>query len=351
MKIQNLIAFACNMCYNKNNNSNGGNSMKKFICLLLSLILIFPVLSGCNDIYHKDSILSSDTITDNETVELSETQLNTSIAETVEIEGEYDPATNMRYSLIDGGTAYSVCPEGLPEVIKELVIPGEYKGLPVTEIRGKFFEHSIETVIISDGIKEISMSFSYRCSDLKNIYIPSSVIHIDQGAFNTRHTMGDPGFIKSNVIEKIVVAEGNPYYYVDGNCLIDKRSQKIILGCNSSIIPNDGSVKSIGYAAFANCKSIEKIILPKSVIELEYAAFDNCPNLKQVNITSSISKDKKIVKFDAETVFGYASERIFYVPDAESLEVYSKLFEPYTNFEIGTSPIGFAIKTYGLFHA
>lgn len=307
--------------------------MKKFICLLLSLILIFPVLSGCNDIYHKDSILSSDTITDNETVELSETQLNTSIAETVEIEGEYDPATNMRYSLIDGGTAYSVCPEGLPEVIKELVIPGEYKGLPVTEIRGKFFDHSIETVIISEGIKEISMSFSYRCSGLKNIYIPASVIHIDESAFNTRPTMADPGFIKSNIIEKIVVANGNPYYYVDGNCLIDSRSKKIILGCNSSVIPKDGSVKIIGESAFANCKSIETIIIPKSIIELEADAFYNCDNLKQVYIASSISKDKKFVNFDAETVFGYVSECIFYVPDAESLEIYSKVFGSY--FEIG----------------
>jgi hypothetical protein len=29
--------------------------------------------------------------------------------------------------------------------------------------------------------------------------------------------MGGHGFTKSNVIEKIVVAEENPYYYVDGN--------------------------------------------------------------------------------------------------------------------------------------
>ncbi len=313
--------------------------MKKRILVILFLSLLVVNISSCNfgskseidePFKNIDTTGASFEETDEETTE------SEAGSETDDIEGEFDPATNMRYTLIDGGKSYSVCPEGLPEVIKELIIPGEYKGLPVTEIRGKFFEHSIETVIISEGIKEISMSFSYRCSDLKNIYIPASVIHIDQGAFNTRHTMGDPGFIKSNIIEKIVVAEGNPYYYVDGNCLIDKRSQKIILGCNSSIIPNDGSVKSIGYAAFANCKSIEKIILPKSIIELEDCAFYNCDNLKQVYITSSISKEKKFVNFDAETVFGYASERIFYVPDAESLEIYSKLFEPYTNFEIGT---------------
>lgn len=313
--------------------------MKKRILAILLPALLVVNISSCNfgsKSEIEEPFENIDTTGSNfeETDEkITESEAN---AETVDIEEEFDPATNMRYTLIDGGKSYSVCLEGLPEVIKELVIPGEYKGLPVTKVQGgKFFEHSIETVIISEGIKEISMSFSYRCSGLKNIYIPASVIHINEGAFNTDSTMADPSFIKSNIIEKIVVAEGNPYYYVDGNCLIDRRSKKIILGCNSSVIPNDGSVKSIGYAAFANCKSIETIIIPKSIIELEYCAFDNCPNLKQVYITSSISKDKKIVNFDEEFVFGSISKHCFYVPDAESLEIYSKLIRPHINIEIG----------------
>lgn len=322
--------------------------MKKVILFLLCCAML-TISVSCNkcDKTSMESAHNDNSIDEIQSIQESsnyssdqqkdENSILSSQAETVDIKGEFDPATNMRYYLNSDGNSYSVCPEGLPEVIKELVIPGEYKGLPVIKVYGgKLFEHSIETIIISEGIKEISMSFSYRCSGIKNIYIPTSVIHIDEGAFNTRPTMAEPSSIKSNIIEKIVVAEGNPYYYVDGHCLIDRRSEKIILGCNSSVIPNDGSVKSIGEAAFANCKSIENIILPESIIELEYAAFDNCPNLKQVYITSSITKDKKIVNFDPETVFGYDSERIFYVSDDESLEIYSKLFEPYTNFEIGT---------------
>ena len=318
--------------------------MKKAILVLLCCAMLTSTVScnkdGDKDYDTSDEFLSttSETGTTESDFEETDKKITKSEAntETVDIEGEFDPATSMRYTLIDGGKSYSVCPEGLPEVIKELVFPSEYKGLPVTEIRGgKFFDHTIETVIIPEGIKVISMSFSYRCNGLKNIYIPASVIHIKEGAFNTRPTMeGAP--IKSNVIEKIVVAEGNPYYYIDGNCLIDRRSRKIIVGCNSSVIPNDGSVKSIGYAAFANCHSIETIIIPKSIIELEDCAFYNCDNLKQVYITSSISEDKKIVNFDEEFVFGYNSERIYYVPDPESLEIYSKLIRPHINIEIGT---------------
>lgn len=253
---------------------------------------------------------------------------------TDDMEGESDAEKYMSYTLNDDGKSYSVCPVGLPDVIKELVFPGEYNGLPITEVHGgESAEVSIETIIISEGVKEVS-GFS-ECFDIKNIYIPASVIHINEGTFNSRPTMGGiPSFVKSNVIEKIVVAEGNPYYHVDGNCLIETKSKKIILGCNSSVIPDDGSVKSIGYAAFANCKSIETIVLPKSIIELEYAAFYNCPNLKKVYITSSVSKDKRVVNFDPETVFGFDSERIYYVSDAESLEIYSKLFGTYINLEI-----------------
>lgn len=311
--------------------------MKKRILAILLPALLVVNITSCNfgsqgeiekPFENSDATGSNFEETDEKIIE---SEAN---AETVDIESEFDPATNMRYTLNDDGKSYSVCPAGLPDVVKELVFPGEYKGLPVTKVDGWISERSIETIVISEGIKEITIRFDY-CRDIKNIYIPASVIHIQEGTFNCRATMGGHGFTKSNVIEKIVVAEENPYYYVDGNCLIDRRSKEIILGCNSSVIPNDGSVKSIGYAAFANCHSIETIIIPKSIIELEYSAFDNCDNLKRVYITSSISKDKKIVNFDEEFVFGYDSELVFYVPDAESLEIYSKLVRPHINIEIG----------------
>ena len=307
------------------------NKFEKTVAFTIILCTLLSSLAGCND--SKDNDLSDTRTT---TEQSSETHFEESTTDnTINIEGELDPATNMRYTLNSDGKSYSVCPEGMPETTKELVFPGEYKGLPVTKIKGNFKgEYSIETIVISEGIEEILIGFDY-CRDIKNIYIPSSVIHIQEGAFNCRATMGGHGFIKSNVIEKIVVAEGNPYYYVEGNCLIERISKKVILGCNSSVIPSDGSVKSIGYAAFANCHSIETIVIPKSIIEIEDSAFDNCDSLKQVYITSSVSEDKNVVSFDEEFVFGYNSERIFYVPDTESLEVYSKLFRPHINIQIG----------------
>ena len=295
---------------------------KEIATLLLASTLLTASLTACNTPQKGGD-------------DIENTTAETTSLENINANGEYDPATYMRYTLNSDGKSYSVCPTELPETMKELVIPGEYKGLAVTKVAGKFLgESSIETIIISEGIQEISIGFDY-CSDIKNIYIPSSVIYITDGAFNCRATMGGHGFIKSNVIEKIIVAEGNPCYYVNGNCLIERSSKKIILGCNSSVIPNDGSVKSIGYAAFANCHAIETVVLPKSIIEIDASAFDNCDNLKRVYITSSASKDQKVVNFDPEAVLGYGSKHVFYVPDAESLEIYSKIYGSYFN-EIGT---------------
>ena len=305
---------------------------KKILAMLLSALLVMNI-SACNYVSENKT---DNTFKNTDTIESTNEITNDGeVPETSNSESEYDPAIYMRYTLNDDGNSYSVCPSGLSDVIKELVFPGEHKGLPVTKIDGKFLgDSSIETIIISEGIKEIRIGF-YYCRDIKNIYIPASVSYISEGAFNCRATMGGHGFIKSNVIEKIVVAEGNPNYYVDGNCLIDGRSQKIILGCNSSVIPNDGSVKSIGRAAFANCHAIESIIIPKSIIEIEHAAFDNCDNLQRVYITSSASKDQIIINFDPEFVLGYGSEHVFYVPDPESLEIYSKVYGPYYFNEIG----------------
>ena len=304
---------------------------KRILAMLLSALLVANI-GSCNYVSENKT---DNTFKNTDTIESTNEITNDSeVPDTSNSESEYDPAIYMRYTLNDDGNSYSVYPSGLPDVIKELVFPGEYKGLPVTKAYGAMGERSIETIIISEGIQEIRLDFDY-CRDIKNIYIPASVSYSPECTFNCYATMGGHGHTKSNVIEKIIVAEENPCYYVDGNCLIDRRSQKIILGCNSSVIPNDGSVKSIGRAAFANCHAIESIIIPKSIIEIEHAAFDNCDNLQRVYITSSASKDQIIINFDPEFVLGYGSEHVFYVPDPESLEIYSKVYGPYYFNEIG----------------
>lgn len=125
-------------------------------------------------------------------------------SDTDTIGGEYDSATKMCYYLNGDGKSYSVWPQGLPDVVKELVFPAAYKGLPVTEINAYISEISIETIIIPEGIKVIKGSFDC-CFNIKNIYIPASAIYIGESTFNSYALRGN---MRSNVIENIVVAKG-----------------------------------------------------------------------------------------------------------------------------------------------
>lgn len=60
---------------------------------------------------------------------------------------------------------------------------------------------------------------------------------------------------------------------------------------NEVIIPNeiDGKkVKKIGYAAFAECKSIESLTIPTSVTIIDSYAFSQCSQLKEIHIPDSV---------------------------------------------------------------
>ena len=85
-----------------------------------------------------------------------------------------------------GSISYALNPDGKSYYVADCddnyfgraKISSTYEGLPVTKIYGKFLgDSSIETIIISEGIKEILIGFDY-CRDIKNIYIPASVIYI-----------------------------------------------------------------------------------------------------------------------------------------------------------------------------
>ncbi|MBQ8339859.1 MAG: leucine-rich repeat protein [Clostridia bacterium] len=125
----------------------------------------------------------------------------------------------------------------------ELRIPCVYNGKPVTAIGSTAF---------------------HGCENLISIIIPESVIHIYDQAFRD-----------CSRLETVIVANGNPNYHSAGNCLIETASKALILGCNNSVIPTDGSVTSIGDCAYMR-RSLGSLIIPDSVTSIGYNAFRGC---------------------------------------------------------------------------
>jgi len=109
------------------------------------------------------------------------------------------------------------------------------------------------------------------------ICIPSGVTSIDEYAF-----------CDCSGLTSIVVDEHNPKYDSRNNCnaIIEKSTNKLIVGCKNTIIPN--SVTSIGSGAFWGCADLMSITIPSSVKSIGWNAFCCCSGLKAVSIPNSV---------------------------------------------------------------
>ncbi len=138
---------------------------------------------------------------------------------------------------------------------------------------------SLDSITIPDSVTSIGDTAFYSCYNLLNLIIPSSVEKIGIGITS-----------RCNNISTITVDPENPVYHSDGNCIIETATGTLVAGCNDSIIPDDGSVTSIGDSAFNYCVTLLSITIPESVTSIGYSAFENCRSLKSISIPVGITK-------------------------------------------------------------
>ena len=84
----------------------------------------------------------------------------------------------------------------------------------------------------------------------------------------------------------LIVEEGNPKYHSEGNAIIETSTNKLVVGCQTTDIPD--SVTSIGYGAFYDCESLTSIIIPNSVTSIGENAFCGCVNLASITVPANL---------------------------------------------------------------
>lgn len=131
------------------------------------------------------------------------------------------------------------------------------------------------SAIPSDVVNITEYAFN-DCTKLKTLSIPASVQSIGAAAFG-----GCGG------LESITVDADNVNYYSESNCLIEKESKELLLGCNASVIPNN--IVGIGVKAFKNCAKLSSIVIPARVTSIGSEAFENCTALTTVTIPERVN--------------------------------------------------------------
>lgn len=189
------------------------------------------------------------------------------LSQTVDMGINYSaPSTNadifsyLTLELGSGGKSYYIT-DCSTSISGEVIIPKQYNNKPITGIEHNAF---------------------YSCSKITSLVIQENITYISPvKAF---------GYCFS--LEKITVKSNNPVYYSEGNCIIERATKTLVLGCSESDFPND--IKIIGMCAFYGCTKWSMGKTLPSSCECIYAyAFCYCTNLECL-LFNSDSKLKRI---------------------------------------------------------
>lgn len=161
----------------------------------------------------------------------------------------------------------------------------------------------LNTVVLPNTLETIGKKAFFQCERLTNINIPSSLKSIGMFALCWSNNWYEgiqgklviPKNLKINYasfpcygLESISVEEGNPYYYCENDCLIEKETKTLVLGCKNSIIPN--GIKKIDNVAFYFSVGLKNVIIPEGVEEIGEDAFRYSSEITEVIIPKSVTK-------------------------------------------------------------
>ena len=140
-------------------------------------------------------------------------------------------------------------------------------------------------IIIPEGVREIGNNAFKGCLKVDSIKIPKTVEKISCVGLDVC------------LVKHVEVEVDNPKYYTKDGLLIDRETQTLVWAYAGNVIPDDGSVKTIGTNAFCNREDIKTIIIPDVVSAIDSDAFSYCFSLEEVKMPD-------VFVGDAQHIFG-----------------------------------------------
>lgn len=145
-------------------------------------------------------------------------------------------------------------------------------------------------VVIKQWTKTICNDAIGSSTNPMSVTIPKSVSRIERP------------FSSGANINRIVVEEGNKTYdsRKDCNAIIETSTNKLIAGCNGTVVPN--TIKVIGSYAFYAGRNLSKLVIPNSVDTLQNYALREMTGLRTLTIGSGVKSIGSKVLFYSNKV-------------------------------------------------
>lgn len=169
---------------------------------------------------------------------------------------------------------------------KDVVIPGEIDGCPVTEIFPlTFFGTNIQSVTVPDSVEIIRDQAFQNCQQLKTIHFGNGLKEIGYRAFfkctalekvilpKAVEKIGTEAFVECTSIKEIFVPKTVTQWGT--SCFFANHSL-------SSLTFEEGLKEIGGFATFQAALALESVTIPASVTKINDTAFSACQSLKTV---------------------------------------------------------------------
>lgn len=189
---------------------------------------------------------------------------------------------DLSYVISEDKTYYSVRGIGLCSD-RDVIIPEEYRGLPVKEISEGAFRDCVDltSIIIPDSVTTVGRYAFRGCTSLRSAKIGAGVKLLEYGTA-----------MDCDNLAEIIVAENNTEYKsIDGN-LYTKDGKTLLqyaVGKTETEFVIPDGVTTLIYGSFHYADNLNTVVIPDSVTTIDAYAFYHCENLTSVVVPASIT--------------------------------------------------------------